>query len=801
MKTEQSLSKHKKSKIFFGKKLMLIAFFFISILLLKAQPPSASITSPVNGATINNRCDFKFCIWDSIGNQNYKITGDSGFYAYPNYNGSTNGPGSLCFNNAWTFSILPGTYTFYLWANPFSSPSIIDSVSIIIADTINDFCSGLTYSKTVSTNSDVTYNVSGLDSNETITLSVLENWSNIIDTAVVSGVSSASLTRHFPYNGIHSTYFMATSSCSSPNDSCGYYSIDTITGSCPKYISFNYAYFQNPSNYCQNTSAGISAYVNWDSLSANGSSTFTVNWGDGTIDIYSIPHNGSIGGGGYFPKQHSYTAPGVYSVFATVSDPDACYNDSIAGIVNVSIPTWGNLSGTVYNDINNNCSQDNGEPGIAWAPIKISQGSISYMAWTDQSGNYSLCAPAGTYLIQINNISAGYIINCNNSLPHNTTVTTGASTIENFAVNCNGFDMAVDEISIWDGFFPGVSEEIYPYVGMLNNACNISDSGQVKMILDPCLQYNSSSWNYSDAPDAIISAATGDTIVWNLNDINDIDWLDMYTEITTCTSAQVGDTACITVMVLPITGDADPTNNMYTRCFEIGVSYDPNNKEVIPMGTGTQGLIPASTPDLTYTVNFQNTGTAPARNIYILDTIDADLDINSMEILSASHAMQPYLLPNKTMKFMFANIMLPDSTHDEKNSHGYVKYRIKPNSGLSGGTEIKNTGYIYFDYNEAVITNTTLNTIATSASIHEEVLDSKMLNVYPNPAKETLFVNVRTSGNNTIVITDVIGKTVKQIKTDDSQTEINISDLQNGVYFVKAIQGNTYSVQKVIVNK
>jgi hypothetical protein len=71
-----------------------------------------------------------------------------------------------------------------------------------------------------------------------------------------------------------------------------------------------------------------------------------------------------------------------------------------------------------------------------------------------------------------------------------------------------------------------------------------------------------------------LQANTGDTLVWDVNDITNFGtfgYFDYFAHVTTCTSAQVGDTACVTVMVLPTSGDADTSNNTFTECFEIGV--------------------------------------------------------------------------------------------------------------------------------------------------------------------------------------------------------------------------------------
>jgi uncharacterized repeat protein (TIGR01451 family) len=321
------------------------------------------------------------------------------------------------------------------------------------------------------------------------------------------------------------------------------------------------------------------------------------------------------------------------------------------------------------------------------------------------------------------------------------------------------------------------------------------------MILTPCIQYIAGG-SYAHSPDAIIPAATGDTLVWNVADINNIGnfgYWDYAVSVTTCTNATVGDSACITMMVLPTNADFNITNNIFTRCFAIGVSYDPNYKEVTPKGYGVQGYIPASSNELTYTLHFQNTGTAKAINIYLLDTMSTNLDLSTIEIISSSHTVQPYLLSGRTMKFMFAYINLPDSTSDEKHSHGYVTYRIKPNAGLVPGTQIKNTGYIYFDYNSPIVTNTTLNTIELITGFSKLDVNNEF-SVFPNPANDKLCVKLSSKASK-ITMYDVLGNEIKHIIPNELKSEINVSDVISGVYFVKVIQNEKTFTQKIMIQK
>jgi len=329
-------------------------------------------------------------------------------------------------------------------------------------------------------------------------------------------------------------------------------------------------------------------------------------------------------------------------------------------------------------------------------------------------------------------------------------------------------------------------------------------AGKVKMVLTPCVKYVTGGTSVNP-PSYIIPAATGDTLVWNVTDINNIgnfSYWNYAVSVSTCTNAVVGDSACITMIVLPTAGDVNLANNILTHCFAIGVSYDPNYKAAEPAGKGVRGDIPASTDGLTYTIHFQNTGTAKAFNIYLLDTISTNLNLNAIEILSSSHYMQTYLLDNRAMKFMFPNIMLPDSNTNEPLSHGFVTYRIKLNPGLAPNTPIKNTAYIYFDYNAPVVTNTALNTIESLSTPNSiNALNREGMKLFPNPARGKVSISLEESGQSEIVITDVLGKEVLQSVSYERQTELNVEGLKDGVYFVKVVQNEKTFIQKLVISK
>ena len=147
---------------------------------------------------------------------------------------------------------------------------------------------------------------------------------------------------------------------------------------------------------------------------------------------------------------------------------------------------------------------------------------------------------------------------------------------------------------------------------------------------------------------------------------------------------------------------------------EVRCSIDPNDKTVSPQGCGSLGNVAPGTT-LTYRIEFQNTGNGPASQVRVRDVLDPNLDPNTVQILSTSHALTGFeILPDQEMIFTFDNINLPAEVSDDAGSQGEIFFSARPKSSVADGATILNTASIFFDANSPVITATTTNTIETS---------------------------------------------------------------------------------------
>lgn len=151
-----------------------------------------------------------------------------------------------------------------------------------------------------------------------------------------------------------------------------------------------------------------------------------------------------------------------------------------------------------------------------------------------------------------------------------------------------------------------------------------------------------------------------------------------------------------------------PTTGGYasedTDCAPNIGAYDPNDKRGLPLGFGQNHLIERGV-EIEYLIRFQNTGTAPAHDIVLRDTLSANLDPGSIRVGAGSHPFTS--LGEGVLVFRFDDIFLPDSSANEPASHGFVSFRIAQQPNLPLGSDIYNSAAIYFDFNPPVITNLT----------------------------------------------------------------------------------------------
>jgi uncharacterized repeat protein (TIGR01451 family) len=247
--------------------------------------------------------------------------------------------------------------------------------------------------------------------------------------------------------------------------------------------------------------------------------------------------------------------------------------------------------------------------------------------------------------------------------------------------------------------------------------------------------------------------------------------------------------------------DADPFVDIY--CGLVTGSYDPNDKTGYPLGIGsTHDILPNQ--EIEYLIRFQNTGTDTAFTVVIRDTLSMDFDIFSVRSGAASNDYSFRMYGPRVLEWTFSNIMLPDSIVNEAGSHGFVKFNVKQQRDLANGTVLENSAAIYFDFNAPIFTNTSLHTVNQHSIIlntdKQVDYEKNTFRIYPNPTTGILQIEQKDNNDLNIKIYDNLGRLVLQKQSNSSNSNLDISNLADGIYFI-AIQVDNELISRKILKR
>jgi hypothetical protein len=107
---------------------------------------------------------------------------------------------------------------------------------------------------------------------------------------------------------------------------------------------------------------------------------------------------------------------------------------------------------------------------------------------------------------------------------------------------------------------------------------------------------------------------------------------------------------------------------------------------------------------------------------------------------------------------------------------------------------IQTTAYVMWKRQCNVITTDTVIVTVNCVGIKQEERKQELL-IYPNPANDK--INISYKGNATeINICDLLGKELKRMMIASDKTEIDLAELNNGVYFISVLNNN-----KIVLTK
>jgi uncharacterized repeat protein (TIGR01451 family) len=287
-------------------------------------------------------------------------------------------------------------------------------------------------------------------------------------------------------------------------------------------------------------------------------------------------------------------------------------------------------------------------------------------------------------------------------------------------------------------------------------------------------------------------------LIWDYTNLKPFENRKIILELTTTRTASLRSSTTNIVQIDPLSIDTFKADNIDSLVQTIVGSYDPNDKQVTFNNSKIPPPVIDQSTQLIYTIRFQNTGNYPADFVKIVDTLSDKLDLSTFRLIATSHKGDVSVRNKNVLTFDFNPIYLPDSLRDEKGSHGFVKFAIKPKKTLTKDEAIKNTGYIYFDYNPAIVTNT-VETTNLKTSLFTPSVSAGKLDISPNPTQNIIKVEIEDSDfkEGTLSIYDLSGRLMLTKSISNKIGVIDVSRLGNGEYICTVKS----SENKVFVSK
>lgn len=434
------------------------------------------------------------------------------------------------------------------------------------------------------------------------------------------------------------------------------------------------------------------------------------------------------------------------------------------------------VSGMVYYDSNNNGVYDDGETGVPHV-----------LVYSLNTQTYAMSGVTGSFNLSFSGIEDQLMVEVNNALytavPQNTMVSNSDEVLVGIQINGSVGDLAADAV-LNSPFRPGFQTSV---TAIVSNLGNVSQGGEFTFTIP-----DQATFIEASIPP---TSQTANTLSWTISDLAAFETRLIFINLLTNVSASLGDTAICTLNLIAAASDDNLENNAISNASIIIGSYDPNDKAC----SRAESLTPtqlSNNGEFEYLIRFQNTGTYYAENVVIRDTISSYFDMTSLKIIGSSDTMSVTFGENNLVNFNFPNIFLPDSTTNEPGSHGFVKYSIRTNPNIQIGSVLRNTAYIYFDFNAPIVTNTTETVIDIPLDFTHNTEQNVV--VYPNPTNGLLRLNDYLQQSAWVTLSDLSGKVVAKKMCING--ELDLSLLHSGVYVgrVEGLNGGQPRYFKVV---
>jgi len=439
--------------------------------------------------------------------------------------------------------------------------------------------------------------------------------------------------------------------------------------------------------------------------------------------------------------------------------------------------TYNTIAGTFTYDSNNN-GCDTADNAMISARINMNHGTETGSSFTSSDGTYNFYTQSGNFILTPQFENDWFSASPPSVTVDLATVDAAAINTHNFCITSNGVHPDVEVAIIPIGNARPGFDAAYKIV--YKNKGNQTLSGDVTFT------YNDDVLDYVLATPPASTLATG-SLTWSYTNLLPFETREIKAVLNVngpmeTPAVNIDDVLTFITAVTPVAGDESIADNSFNYKQDVVGSFDPNDITCLEGATVSPDKIGEY---LHYNINFENTGTAAATFIVVKDIVNtAKFDVNTLQVLNASHAVDTRVTGNK-VEFIFNDINLGAS---EK---GNVMFKIKTLNTLAVNSEVTQQADIFFDYNWPIQTNEATTTFAILNSGGFTV--DNAAKIYPNPTDGIVNISAKAEIRS-VQLYDVQGRLLQS----GTGTKIDISDRTMGIYFIKIITDEGMKVEKLI---
>src|SRR5690606_22227519 len=135
---------------------------------------------------------------------------------------------------------------------------------------------------------------------------------------------------------------------------------------------------------------------------------------------------------------------------------------------------------------------------------------------------------------------------------------------------------------------------------------------------------------------------------------------------------------------------------------------------------------------------------------------------------------------------------------NEPASHGFIKFEIQLDSLTLRGDDVKNLAGIFFDFNEAIITEEVVTVVGQPVNTKEHSFES--ITAFPNPADGLMYLSgdALSDKPQDLMIYAIHGKLVLSQNISHYNNSIDISRFAPGTYMLMMKSGEKVYRGKVV---